>query len=184
VTQSQREIDRILNALAASSTTLNQRESTINKALTDIRPAAKTLADNTDDLAALLKQADKLGHTAKRIVDANHDDVALIVKELGPVLAEVNTNSGSVLNALDAITAAAPYVNQAVPNNYANLYATVHLGAGLLGVGALPTAGGTTGGTGGGGLLGGVTDPLNGLLGGGSTGGTTGGLGGLVGGLL
>jgi phospholipid/cholesterol/gamma-HCH transport system substrate-binding protein len=177
VTQSQRQIDRILNALAASSTTLNQRESTINKALTEIRPAAKTLAENTDDLVALLKQADKLGHTAKRIVDTNRDDVALIVKELGPVLAEVNNNSAGVLNALDGITAGAPYVNQAVPNNFANLYATVHLGAGLLGVGGLPTGGGTggTGGTGGG-LLDPVTGLLNGVTSGGSTGGSTGGL--------
>jgi phospholipid/cholesterol/gamma-HCH transport system substrate-binding protein len=167
VTQSQREIDRILTALAASSTTLNQREGTINKALTDIRPAAKTLADNTDDLAALLKQADKLGRTAKRIVDANRDDVSLIVKELGPVLAEVNNNSGAVLNALDGITEAAPYVNQAVPNNYANLYATVHLGAGLLGIGGLPTGGATSGGGGGGGS---ILDPVTGLLTGGGSG--------------
>lgn len=164
VTQSQREIDRILTALAASSTTLNQREGTINKALTEIRPAAKTLAENTDDLAALLKQADKLGRTAKRIVDANRDDVTLIVKELGPVLAEVNNNSGAVLNALDGITEAAPYVNQAVPNNYANLWAKVHLGAGLLNIGGLPTSGGSTGGTGGTGggqLLPGVPNPLD-----------------------
>lgn len=180
VTQSQREIDRILTALAASSTTLNQRESTINKALTEIRPAAKTLADNTDDLAVLLKQADKLGRTAKRIVDTNRDDVALIVKELGPVLAEVNNNSSAVLNALDGITEAAPYVNQAVPNNYANLYATVHLGAGLLGIGGLPTGGATSGGTttgGAGGLVGGIVGGLTG----GTTGGSTGGLLGLGG---
>jgi hypothetical protein len=105
------------------------RESTINKALTDIRPAAKTLTDNTDDLVALLKQADKLGHTAKRIVDANRDDVALIVKELGPVLAEVNTNSNAVL--LRPATPLGRAVRQrGRPNNYANLYATVHLGAG------------------------------------------------------
>lgn len=183
VTQSQREIDRILTALAASSTTLNQRESTINKALTDIRPAAKTLADNTDDLAALLKQADKLGRTAKRIVDANRDDVALIVKELGPVLAEVNNNSGAVLNALDGITAAAPYVNQAIPNNFANLYAHVHLGAGLLNLGGLPGTGttGGGGGGGGGGLLGG-SNPLDPILGGGGSGGLLGG--GIIGGIL
>jgi phospholipid/cholesterol/gamma-HCH transport system substrate-binding protein len=163
VTQSQREIDRILNALAASSATLNQREGTINRALTEIRPAAKTLSDNTDDLAVLLKQADKLGHTAKRIVDANRDDVALIVKELGPVLAEVNTNSSAVLSALDGITEAAPYVDQAVPNNFANLYAVIRLGPDLLGVGGLPTGGGTTGG-------GGILDPITGLITGGSTG--------------
>lgn len=149
VTQSQREIDRILTALAASSATLNQREDTINKALTDIRPAAKTLADNTDDLVVLLKQADQLGRTAKRIVDQNRDDVALIVKELGPILAEVNNNREGVLNALDGLTNAAPLVNQLVPGNHANLYANVHIGLPAIigGVAGTGNTGGTTGGT-------------------------------------
>lgn len=146
VTESQREIDRILSALAASSATLNQREDTINKALTDLRPAAKTLADNTDELVALLKQADQLGRTAKRIVDQNRDDVALIVKELGPVLAEVNANRDGVLNALDGIANSAPLVNQLVPGNHANLHAVIHIGLPAI-VGGTGTTGGSTGGT-------------------------------------
>lgn len=181
VTSSQREIDRILTALAATSKTLNARESTINKALVEIRPAAKTLTDNTDDLVALLKQADKLGRTAKRIVDANRDDISLIVRELGPVLSEVNSNSDAILGALDNIRRAAPIVRNVARPSYANLHARVHLsGNTLLGglTGGGLTGGGTTGGSTGGGLLDG-----GGLLGGGSTGGgLLGGSGGLLGG--
>ncbi len=158
VTASQREVDRILTALAATSKTLNDRESTINKALVEIRPAAKTLTDNTDDLVALLKQANKLGTTAKRIVDANRDDVLVIVKELGPVLAEVNANSEAVLNALDQIAGAGPIIREVARPSYANLHAEIHIGAGaILGGltgGSVPTAPtGTTGGT---------TSPLSG----------------------
>lgn len=174
VSNSEREIDRILKALAASSITLNQRESTINNALTEIRPAAKILADNTDELVALLKQANKLGRTAKRIVDTNRDDITVIVKELGPVLAEVNNNSSAVLGALDAITGAAGHVDGAVPGNFANLYLVVHLGVDTLGIGGLPgTGSGDTG------PLDGVGEVVGGVVGGltgGTTGGTTGGL--------
>lgn len=184
VTSSQREIDRILTALASSSKTLNAREETINKALVEIRPAAKTLTDNTDELVALLGQAEKLGSTAKRIVDANRDDIALVVKELGPVLHEVNANADAVLTALDRIRAAGPVVRSVTSPHYAMLYARIHMSAntllgGLTGGAGEPT-GGATGGSGGsgGGLLGG------GLLSGGSGGNTSGGLLGLGTGIL
>lgn len=170
VTGSQRQIDRILTALAATSKTLNARQETINAALTEIRPAAKTLTDNTPGLVALLKEANKLGATAKRIVEANRNDIALIVQELGPVLQEVNANSDAILGALDQLRAAAPIIRNVARPSYANLYANVHIGAGAL-LGGL-TGGnvpGTSGGSTGGGLLGGGTG--GGLLGGGSTGG-------------
>lgn len=180
VTSSQREIDRILTALASTSKTLNAREDTINKALVEIRPAAKTLTDNTDELVALLQQAEKLGATAKRIVDQNRDDVALIVKELGPVLHEVNANAEAVLTSLDRIRDAGPIVERITTPDYAALYARIHLTANSLG---LPELGGATSG-GGGGTSGGGRGPLDGLTdsltGGGSGGGGLLGLGGVL----
>ncbi|TCJ30827.1 MCE family protein [Nocardioides jejuensis] len=170
VTGSQRQIDRILTALASTSKTLNARQDTINKALVEIRPAAKTLTDNTPQLVALLKEANKLGATAKRIVDANRGNVELTVKELGPVLQTINANSNSILGALANLRAAAPLVKQVARPSYANLYATVHLSANTL-LGGLTggALGGSSGGTGGtGGLLGGLTGGLTG----GSTGST------------
>lgn len=175
VTGSQRQIDRILTALSATSKTLNAREATINAALVDIRPAAKTLTDNTPGLVALLKEANKLGATAKRIVDANRNDVAVIVKELGPVLQSVNANSNAILGALDQLRVAAPIIRNVARPSYANLYAKIHLGAGaaLGGItgGGLPggTTGGTTGGTGGG-----VLPNLSGVTGGSTSGGLLG----------
>lgn len=168
VTSSQREIDRILTALSATSKTLNAREDTINKALVEIRPAAKTLHDNTDELVALLQQSERLGRTAKRIVDQNRDDVKLIVTELGPVLREVNANAEAVLTALDRIRAAGPIVEKVTTPDYANLYARIHLSANTFG---LPELGGGTSGGGGGTSGGGLVDDLTGgLLGGSSSG--------------
>ncbi|HSX69126.1 MlaD family protein [Nocardioides sp.] len=181
VTGSQREIDRILTALASTSKTLNAREETINQALRDIRPAAKTLTDNTPGLVALLKEANKLGATAKRIVDANRNDVALIVKELGPVLQEVNANSDAILGALDQIRAAAPIIRNVARPSYANLYAKIRIGVGgILGTGGGVLPGGSTGGT----STGGLVPSLGGLTGGSTSGSTSGGLLGLgIGGL-
>ncbi|MDO7869510.1 MCE family protein [Nocardioides jiangxiensis] len=179
VTGSQRQIDRILTALAATSKTLNARQDTINKALVEIRPAAKTLTDNTPQLVALLKEANKLGATAKRIVDANRGNVEQVVRELGPVLQTINANSDAILSALANLRSAAPLVRNVARPSYANLYAVAHFGADAL-LGGLTsgnlggTSGGTTGGTGG--LLGGT----GGLLGGGTTSGGSSG-GGLLG---
>lgn len=165
VDNSEDSIDRILSSLGSVSQTLNSREETINRALEELRPAARTLAENTDELVALLKQASRFGETAQRIVNASRDDVSSIVKELGPILDTVLANRDGILNALDGITRGAPIVNQVIPNTYANLYAVIHLGSGLLGGGALP--GGSTGGSGTGGG-GGLPLPL--------PGGTSGGL--------
>lgn len=160
VTGSQRQIDRILSALASTSKTLNARQETINHALTDIRPAAKTLTENTPGLVALLKEANKLGATAKQIVDANRDDIAVIVKELGPVLQEVNANSDAILGALDQIRSAAPIIRNVARPSYANLYAKIHIGAGALlgGLGGGSLTGATSGGT-----SSGTTSPLTGV---------------------
>ncbi len=173
VTSSQREIDRILTALASTSKTLNARQETINRALVDIRPAAKTLAENTPGLVALLKEANKLGATAKRIVDANRNDIALTVKELGPVLESVNANSDAILGALDEIRAAAPIIRNVARPSYANLYAKIHIGAGAI-LGGI-TGGGLTGGSTGGTSTGGGLLPNIGGITGGSTSGSSGG---------
>lgn len=185
VDNSEQSIDRILESLGSVSVTLNNREETINAALTDLRPAAKTLEENTDELVALLKEASKLGSTAKRIVNASRGDITSIVKELGPILDTVLANKDGVLAALDGITRGGPIVDQVIPNTYANLYVVAHFGTALLGGISTPGSGGG-GGTGGlldgGGLLGGGTGGLlggtGGLLGGGDSGG------GLLGGLL
>jgi phospholipid/cholesterol/gamma-HCH transport system substrate-binding protein len=130
---STREIDRILNALAATSTTLNRREATINAALKDLRPAAKTLTDNTDDLVRLLKATDGMGRTANRIVRASRADLTLVVRELGPVLDEVLASKDQVLVTLDRLAGAGKTLNAVVPNTYAMFYGRIRGAVPILG---------------------------------------------------
>jgi phospholipid/cholesterol/gamma-HCH transport system substrate-binding protein len=117
-----REIDRILGALAATSTTLNRREATINAALKELRPAARMLTENTDDLARLLQATDGLGRTANRIVRASRADLTLVVRELGPVLDEVLGAKDQILTTLDRLAGAGKTLDAVVPNTYAMFY--------------------------------------------------------------
>jgi phospholipid/cholesterol/gamma-HCH transport system substrate-binding protein len=150
---STREIDRILNALAASSTTLNGREATINAALKEIRPAAKTLTDNTNELVTLLQRSGKLGRTAKRIVGATRADLTGVVRELGPVLDEVLQNKDAILGALDRLTVASDTLDRVLPNTYLMFYLKIKAIPGqvqILGGPTIPLPAGD--GPGGGGL--------------------------------
>jgi phospholipid/cholesterol/gamma-HCH transport system substrate-binding protein len=123
---STREIDRILDALASTSTTLNRREATINAALKELRPAARTLTENTDDLVSLLRATDDMGRTANRIVRASRADVTLIVRELGPVLAELDKSRAGLLTTLDRLAGAGDTLDAVVPNTYAMFYGRLH----------------------------------------------------------
>ena len=135
---STREIDRILDALAATSTTLNRREATINAALKELRPAAKTLTENTDELVSLLRATDSMGRTANRIVQASRADVTLIVRELGPVLAELDGSRAGLLTTLDRLAGAGETLNAVVPNTYAMFYGRLHGPIALAGLAAVP----------------------------------------------
>lgn len=135
---STRQIDRILDALAASSKTLNGREDTINAALTEIRPAAKTLADNTDELVTLLRQSGKLGRTAQRIVGATRADLTSVVRELGPVLDEVLQSKDSILTALDRLSVASDALDRVLPNTYLMFHLRIKAVPGQVQIPGLP----------------------------------------------
>jgi phospholipid/cholesterol/gamma-HCH transport system substrate-binding protein len=123
---STREIDRILDALSATSTTLNRRKATINATLKELRPAARTLTENTDDLVSLLRATDAMGRTANRIVRASRADVTLVVRELGPVLAELDGSRAGLLTTLDRLAGAGKTLDAVVPNTYAMFYGRLH----------------------------------------------------------
>ncbi|MDF9715389.1 MCE family protein [Nocardioides sp. ChNu-153] len=119
---STQEIDRVLDALSAASATLDAREETINAALRDLRPAAQTLTENTDDLAALLRSADALAITADDLVVRTREDLVLIVDELGPVLDTVLAAEGELLPALDDLATFSATLDDRTPTDYLNLY--------------------------------------------------------------
>lgn len=125
------EIDRTLTALAAASATLDDRQRTINRALRELRPAARTLTENTDDLALLLRRTDELARTSNRLVLRTRDDLRQVVVQLGPVLEALNTLDDEVAPGLEAANRLARRLDRAVPNDYLNLYFLLHLESAL-----------------------------------------------------
>ena len=131
--RSTREIDRSLDALAGASRVLNEREATINAALRDLRPAAKTLTDNTDGLVRLLRTTDGLAVTADALVHRTREDFTTIVVELGPVLDKVLSIKDQLVPGLDAISDFALKADTASPTYYLNLMTKLNAATALEG---------------------------------------------------
>lgn len=125
--RSTREIDRVLHALTGASATLRRRQRTVNRALTELRPAARVLTENTDDLVRLLESTDRMAVTADRLVRRTRQDLRTVVLELGPVLEAVLSKEDEVLAGLRDVNAFGRKMDRAVPTDYLNLYFALHL---------------------------------------------------------
>jgi phospholipid/cholesterol/gamma-HCH transport system substrate-binding protein len=171
------DIDAALRSLAGLSQVLNQNKSTINAAMTQIRPAAAVLRENTPGLTRLLAQLVTFSATANNVVGHTRAQIESMVNQVTPVLREFLGLRADLGPSFSDLVNVSKLLNTAVPGDYANMRLVLELDQ----VGAPnplgPGGGGSTGGNGTGGLLGG-------LGGTGGTGGLLGGLGGLLGGLL
>jgi phospholipid/cholesterol/gamma-HCH transport system substrate-binding protein len=116
------DIDAALDAIAKVSTVLNQRQSTINAALTDIAPAAKILRTNTDELAGLLRSIDGLGATTTRVVAETRDDLLTTLRELSPVLDQFVALTPEFGPGLHDLVSFANLIDRGVPGDYLNTY--------------------------------------------------------------
>lgn len=125
--RSTREIDRVLRALSGASRTLRRRERTVNRALTDLRPAARVLTENTDDLVRLLDSTDRLAVTADGLVRRTRRDLRTVVVELGPVLEAVLSRKEALVAGLHDVNRLGRTIDAAVPTDYLNLYFRLHL---------------------------------------------------------
>lgn len=161
------DIDRALDALDSTSQTLAARKDTIDRALRQIRPAARVLREETPNFTALLAELRRFAEQANATVDATRDDLLGAVREVEPVLAELAANKGSWEGSLDQLARLAQQIEHAVPGDYLNVNLDLHLSpADLLGPAGGGTSAGPGSGAGGAGGAGSGTGP-GGLLGGG-----------------
>ena len=161
--QTTKDIDNALNSLNSVSQTLDKRKNTINKALTQIKPAADVLREKTPDFTALLKSLEAFAAQANQTVGETKTQLLATIKEAEPILAEMAANKGVWADSLDKLSQLGTAINAAIPNDYLNVNAKLSTDLShLLGS---TTGGGKSGGTGSGGTSGG-------------SGGTSGGTGG------
>lgn len=167
--QTTKDINTALDSLSAVGKTLNQRRDTINKALTEIKPAADVLREKTPDFTALLKSLNAFAAQANQTVGATKSQLLATIKEVDPILTEMVANKSVWADSLDKLAQLGKAVDQVVPNDYLNVNVKLstdlsHLlsgSGGGTGTTTKPSSGPSTGpSTGsGGGILGPVLNP-------------------------
>ncbi len=163
------DIDRALRALVVLSKELAANRSTIKAAMTEIRPAAAVLRQNTPGLTALLAAVVDFSAVANDVVGKTREDIVQMVNQVTPVLQEFLSNDRTLSSSLRALTEVSKTLDAVVPGDYANLRLELVLDKYTPPNFNGPGGGGSTGGSGNGGLLGGAGSgggPLGGLLGG------------------
>jgi len=146
------DIDAALAAISDASQVLADRQSTIDRALTELAPAAAVLEANTTALVDLLTSVDQLGGVVVPTIAQTRDDIATIVAQAGPLFAEVASVGPRLQPGIAEVVALAAGLEVGVPTNYLNLRVVFTgalnigglslgpLGAGLPGAGPTGTA--------------------------------------------
>ncbi|MFE0329787.1 MCE family protein [Streptomyces sp. NPDC058960] len=146
------EIVRALEGIDRLAKRLGTEKETIAQAVDTIPPALKVLADQRRDLTKMLTALSRLGTTGTRVVSASREDTVANLKELQPILQQLNKAGDDLPNSLELLTTY-PFprnVVDAVKGDYVNLKITADLDlADLYGnLADAPGKGGKSGGSG------------------------------------
>ncbi|MDF3300654.1 MCE family protein [Streptomyces tropicalis] len=130
------EIVRALKGVDRLARRLKKEKRTIALAVDTMPPALKALADQRKDLTKMLTALSRLGRTGTKVVNASHDDTVADLKNLRPILQELNKAGDDLPNSLELLTTY-PFprnATDAVKGDYVNLKITADLDlAGLYG---------------------------------------------------
>lgn len=124
-----KDIVRALKAVDRLAERLGKEKETIAEAVEEMPPALKVLADQRRDLTAMLTALSKLGTTGTEVVEASHDDTVANLKQLRPILQQLNKAGDDLPNSLELLTTY-PFPRNAVDaikGDYVNLHITADL---------------------------------------------------------
>lgn len=121
------DLARSLEVLRDVSVELDDQRDTIRKALDDIGPAAETLGENTEDIVTLLKRADQLARTGKRLALKVDDPLLQILAQLGPIVDAVLSTQPELHPGLVNLQKVVAQLQKTVPSDTLPLFATLHL---------------------------------------------------------
>ncbi|MCU1685374.1 MAG: Virulence factor Mce family protein [Amycolatopsis sp.] len=97
------DINRILASARSLTALAQQRQGTIDAALSDITPALKVLSDQTGKFTEVLSKVADAGDTGARVLGETSSDLKAMLNDLGPVLDGFNglkDNLGPTLRTL------------------------------------------------------------------------------------
>lgn len=112
------DIDTTLDALDALARTLVDRRATLRAALADIAPAAKLLADQTDQFSELLSRVAGLAKVGDRVVKATRADIIATLKSAQPVLDALISIEKQVGPTLRMLVKFGKFFDDATPGDY------------------------------------------------------------------
>lgn len=112
-----------LDALSRLSKTLKTNEKTINRAIREIRPAARVLREVSPEFTQLLKEVNRFAGTANHIVGATRQDLLTMINQVSPILDEMLANQPVLSRSFNALSAASNKLDDIFPGDYWNLSA-------------------------------------------------------------
>ncbi|WDV51276.1 MCE family protein [Streptomyces coeruleorubidus] len=124
-----RDIVRALKAVDRLAERLGKEKTTIAEAVDTMPPALKILADQRRDLTRMLTALSKLGKTGTKVVNASHEDTVANLRQLRPILQQLNKAGSDLPNSLELLTTY-PFprnVVDAIKGDYVNLHVTADL---------------------------------------------------------
>ncbi|MFH9962811.1 MCE family protein [Streptomyces mirabilis] len=124
-----KDIVHALEAVDRLAGRLGKEKKTIAQAVDTMPPALKVLADQRRDLTRMLTALSKLSTTGTKVVNASHDDTVANLKQLRPILQQLNKAGDDLPNSLELLTTY-PFPRNAVDavkGDYVNLDITADL---------------------------------------------------------
>lgn len=124
-----KEIVRALGGIDRLARRLGKEKKTIALAVDTMPPALKVLADQRSKLTRMLTSLSKLGVTGTKVVNASRDDMVANLRQLRPVLEQLNKAGDDLPGALELLTTY-PFprnATDAVKGDYVNLKVTADL---------------------------------------------------------
>jgi phospholipid/cholesterol/gamma-HCH transport system substrate-binding protein len=116
------DILRAMQSVSDLTATLNREKQTVTGALDVAGPAVKVLADQHDQLIAMLSALDRLGVVGTRVITASKDDLLESLDHLAPVLSKLRRAGDKLAPGLNLIVSF-PFPKEAseiVRGDYAN----------------------------------------------------------------
>ncbi|MBX9396742.1 MCE family protein [Streptomyces sp. TRM72054] len=127
--EQRRDIVRAIEAVDRLAGRLGKEKKTIATAVDTMPPALKVLADQRRDLTRMLTALSKLGTTGTKVIKASRDDTIANLKQLRPILKQLNKAGDDLPNSLELLTTY-PFPRNAVDaikGDYVNLSVTADL---------------------------------------------------------
>jgi phospholipid/cholesterol/gamma-HCH transport system substrate-binding protein len=116
------DIIRAMESVNNLTATLNREKQTVSGALDVAGPAVKVLADQHDELIAMLSALDRLGVVGTKVIGASKDDLLKSLAHLEPVLSQLHAAGDKLAPGLNLIISF-PFPKEAseiVRGDYAN----------------------------------------------------------------